>query len=104
MSKEVDKAIDALMESEALKALTNEQKNELALRVMRGELSHERCLSTITVKIETLDGEPTADLIDQLASRFGTIIEQEWMAGGEDLMGYDGTLVVRYDIETEAAL
>ncbi|KIA73448.1 hypothetical protein ANMWB30_23750 [Arthrobacter sp. MWB30] len=85
-------AVNAAMEALRTMELDEEDVDELSRRIKRGELTAERIINTITVQIETLDGENAAVFLRELADRFETITTQEYMAGGQDLCGYDGVM------------
>ena len=97
MSNPVDEMITRIHGAD----LTPEQRKEFELRVKRGELFGERGLSIITVKVETPAGEDPTDLISSLASQFAQDIEKEYMVGSPEQRGWDGTLAVKFDVDTE---
>jgi hypothetical protein len=81
--------------------LSQAEREEFDIRVKRGELFGERGLSIITVKVETPADEDPTDLIQSLASQFAKCIEDEYVADAKDPRGWDGTLAVTYNIDTE---
>lgn len=46
--------------------------------------------------------ESSPETVAMIADRINHTIRQEWMAGGEDLMGYDGPMVLTVQTEVTA--